>query len=130
MPSKFRPSLGIYLPHLSPSVCGRQPLKNLKGYGLPKQFFKGCLPQVLLVPFLNTLSRLGVVIVPMNWNPNRFFQLQYFWINHFPACIYLFKVNNGVVLRLLPKNWEFVNEILTHPYEILNNSVTMTLTDW
>ena len=31
-------------------ICGRQPLKNLKGY----KFFKGCLPQILLGPLLNT----------------------------------------------------------------------------
>ena len=37
-------------------TCGRQPLKNLKEYGLLKQSFKGCLPQILLDPFLNTLS--------------------------------------------------------------------------
>ena len=30
--------------------------KNLKGYGL--EFFKGCLPQILLRPFLNTLSHM------------------------------------------------------------------------
>ena len=34
--------------------CGRQPLKNLKGYGL----LKGCLPQNLLSPLLNTLYHL------------------------------------------------------------------------
>ena len=33
------------------TLSGRPPLKNLKGYGLPKQtmslqFFKGCLPDV------------------------------------------------------------------------------------
>ena len=44
-------------------ICGRQLLKNLKRYGLPRQtislhlkFFKGCLPQILLDPFLNTLT--------------------------------------------------------------------------
>ena len=41
-------------------ICGRQSLKNLEGYGLfkgqPFKFFKGCLPQILLGPFLNTLS--------------------------------------------------------------------------
>ena len=42
-------------------ICGRQPLKYLKGCGLPKadhtpsNFLKGCLPQILLGPFLNTL---------------------------------------------------------------------------
>ena len=41
-------------------ICGRQPLKNLKGYGLPKQtysfkFFMGFLPPILLGPFLNAL---------------------------------------------------------------------------
>ena len=46
-------------------ICGRQPLRNLKGYGLPKadynpfKFFKGCLPQILLGPFLNTLSQMS-----------------------------------------------------------------------
>ena len=43
--------------------CGRQPLKNFRGYGLLKQtisskFFKGCLPQNLLSPLLNTLSHI------------------------------------------------------------------------
>ena len=42
-------------------TCGRQPSKNIKGYGLlsrpyPFKFFKSCLPQILLGPFLNTLS--------------------------------------------------------------------------
>ena len=36
-------------------ICGRKSLKNLKGYGLLK-FFKGCRPQILLGPFLNSLS--------------------------------------------------------------------------
>ena len=50
-------------------ICGRQPLKNLKRYGLPKQtsrpylftFFKGCLPQISLAPFLNTLPHIIVI---------------------------------------------------------------------
>ena len=41
-------------------ICGRQPLKNLKEYGLlsrPYSFknLKVCLMQILLGPFLNTL---------------------------------------------------------------------------
>ena len=49
-------------------ICGRQSLKNLKLYGLPDmaclsrpyhfKFFKGCLPQTLLGPFLSILSHL------------------------------------------------------------------------
>ena len=44
-------------------IYGRQLLKNLKWYGLFKQtislqIFKGCLPQILLGRFLNTLSHL------------------------------------------------------------------------
>ena len=40
-------------------TCGRQHLKNLRGYGLHRQtislqIFKDSLPQILLVPFLNT----------------------------------------------------------------------------
>ena len=44
-------------------ICGRQPLKNLKWYGLLKQtilltsnFLKGCLPENILSPLLNNLS--------------------------------------------------------------------------
>ena len=44
-------------------ICGRQPLKILKGMIcfkqiIPFKFFKSCLPQILLGPFLNTLSYL------------------------------------------------------------------------
>ena len=43
-------------------ICGRQPLKNLKEYGLlPFNFFKGCLPQILFGPFLYTLSHMCFV---------------------------------------------------------------------
>ena len=44
-------------------ICGRQPLKNFKEYGLLEadffKFFKGCLPQILLGPFLNILPQIG-----------------------------------------------------------------------
>ena len=51
-------------------ICGRQPLKNLKGYGLLKQadhtypfkFFKGCLSQILLGPLLNTRTQTKVLV--------------------------------------------------------------------
>ena len=33
-------------------VCGRQPLKNFEGVG--SAILNGCLPQILLGPFLNT----------------------------------------------------------------------------
>ena len=44
-------------------ICGRQPLKYLKGYGMLQQtislqIFKGCFPQIILGPFLNTFSHL------------------------------------------------------------------------
>ena len=47
-------------------ICGRQHLKNSKGYGLLKRpyvfkFFKGCLHQILLGPLLNTLSQIKYV---------------------------------------------------------------------
>ena len=42
------------------NICGRQPLKNLKWYGLLHNFniFKGCLSQILLGQFLNTLTHI------------------------------------------------------------------------
>ena len=51
--------------------CGRQPLKYLKGYGLlsrpyPFKFFKGCLPQILLGPFLTILTQLRVTNLTIN----------------------------------------------------------------
>ena len=41
-------------------ICGRQPLKNLKYLNRPYHFkcFKGCLPQILLGPFLNILTHI------------------------------------------------------------------------
>ena len=40
-------------------ICGRQPLKNL---------LKGCLPQILLGPFLNTLIQLwGLLLFVTGW---------------------------------------------------------------
>ena len=47
----------------SSKICGRHPLKNLKGYGLKQtisfEFFKGCIPQILFGPFLSILSHLS-----------------------------------------------------------------------
>ena len=44
-------------------ICGRQPLKNLKwlvclGKSYHFKLFKGCLPQILLDTFLNTLTQI------------------------------------------------------------------------
>ena len=50
---KVRDKLGIQS-GLS-KFCGRQPLKNLKGYSL---LFKGCLPQNLFSSLFNTLSHI------------------------------------------------------------------------
>ena len=43
-------------------IYGRQPLKNLRR---PYHFkiFKGCLPQILLGPFLNTLTNITLLRV-------------------------------------------------------------------
>ena len=39
----------------SSEICGRQSLKKLKWYHITSNFFKGCLPQIWLGPFLNIL---------------------------------------------------------------------------
>ena len=59
-------------------VCGRQPSKKVKWYGLflthriNSNNFEGCLPQILLGPFLNTLSHIHLTnICPLN-NLNQF----------------------------------------------------------
>ena len=54
-------------------ISGRQPLKNLKGYGLLKQairckFFIGCHAQISLGPFSNTLSQ-SILLILKNQNP-------------------------------------------------------------
>ena len=45
-------------------ICPRQPLKNSKSYGLLRQtislFFKGCVWQILLGSFLNTLTHICI----------------------------------------------------------------------
>ena len=51
-------------------ICGRQPLKNLKRYDLPKQTmslqsFKGCLPQILLGPFLAHSSSVVLIVISL-----------------------------------------------------------------
>ena len=48
-------------------IYRRQPLKNLKGYGLLGRpyyfkFLKECLPQILLGPFWNTLTQIRIVL--------------------------------------------------------------------
>ena len=40
-------------------ICGRQPLKNMKSYHY--KFFKGCLPQILVGPFLNALTQMFLI---------------------------------------------------------------------
>ena len=47
-------------------ICKRQPLKKSKVYGLPYslKFFKGCLPQILLGPLVNTWSK---ICHPFEW---------------------------------------------------------------
>ena len=58
-------------------ICGRQPSKYLKWYGLPNhfKFFKGSLPQILLGPFLNTLTHIIIAEKKRKTNENIKFQL-------------------------------------------------------
>ena len=43
-------------------ICGRQPLKNLRWYGLLLfKFFKGCLPKILHGLYLNTSSQIFII---------------------------------------------------------------------
>ena len=46
-------------------ICGRQLLKSLRWYGLPKHFkiFKGYPSQILLGPFLNTFSHMPLLTI-------------------------------------------------------------------
>ena len=53
-------------------TCGRQHVKNLKLYGLPRQtispqFFRACLLQILLGLFLNALSHISFFPKFMNY---------------------------------------------------------------
>ena len=41
-------------------ICGKQPLKNLKWYGLPKHCLKDCLQWIVLGPILNTLIQICI----------------------------------------------------------------------
>ena len=60
--------MGQSIQEWSSKICGRQPLKKLKGYGLlrrlyPFKLFKDCFPQILLGPFLNILFQILVTIM-------------------------------------------------------------------
>ena len=53
-------------------ICGRQPLKILRRYGLLKhtislQIFKGCLPQIVIGPLLIILSQMFVQVWVFNF---------------------------------------------------------------
>ena len=52
--------LGQSIQEWTKNNCGRQPYGLWSALGRPYhfKFFKGCLPQILLGPFLNTLSHL------------------------------------------------------------------------
>ena len=52
-PCKWQLSIQVFKSRPS-KICGRHSLKNLKGQAIPFNFFKSCLPQILLGPFLNT----------------------------------------------------------------------------
>ena len=77
-------------------ICGRQPLKYLKRYGLPRQtvslqIFKCCLPQILLGLFLNTL--------PIMHSP----------VKYMPPClrkIFKFMLFNTIKLKTFRKHGE------------------------
>ena len=47
-------------------ICGRQPSKNLKGYGKSFQFklFDGFLPQILLGPLFNIWTQIFKIYGP------------------------------------------------------------------
>ena len=63
--------MGQSFKNRSSKIYGRQPLKNLKWHGLPHQtislqFFKGCLPQILLDLFLNICHKFNYFFVLEN----------------------------------------------------------------
>ena len=56
--------MGQSIQEWTSKISERQPLKNLKGYGVLKRpysfkFFEDCLSEILLGPFLNTLFDIG-----------------------------------------------------------------------
>ena len=62
-------------------ISGIQPLKNLKWYGLPSwtislKIFKGCLPELLIGPVMNTLTHTFLkqshILIDKRW-----FQIRY-----------------------------------------------------
>ena len=64
---KCRPNIWVKVFKNGPSnICGRQPLKKLKWRPYSSKFFKGCLPQILLGPFLITLTHLLLSVLLSN----------------------------------------------------------------
>ena len=65
----------------SSKICGRQPLENLREYGLPKNIFTGCLPQILLVPLLNALSHIFLKCLEFDNDIGRLYSIRSAFIN-------------------------------------------------
>ena len=54
-------------------ICGRQPLKNeMMRWTYKFKFFKVCLPQFILVPFLNSLSQIITIDIKARHLSNRY----------------------------------------------------------
>ena len=68
-------------------ICGRQPLKNLKEYGLSK----GCLPQILINTFLNTLSQ---IVGVLDYSETKTFQGKIRGKNIFPKKLKVKRESN------------------------------------
>ena len=59
------PALKTYANHQRSSVALYlgQGIQGIQGIQYHFKFFKGCLPQILLSPFLNTLTHLRVIVL-------------------------------------------------------------------
>ena len=85
--------------------CGRQPLKIFKWYGLPKQtkslqIFKGCHPQVLLGPFLNTLTHIR------SWGNSSGRHVQHYVALQIMAKCFCFSLKKDETLEKSPGKFE------------------------
>ena len=84
-------------------ICGRQPFKKLKGYGLlstpyPFKFVcQGCLPQILFGPLLNTLSYVQLYVL-LCFGLSFFFISAIFSFVHLDLLLHFWKAPNNIVL--------------------------------
>ena len=113
-------------------IWGRQPLKNLKYYGVRRQtisiqIFKGCLPQILLDSFLNTLNHITLVVPQKDrkcrvyWGlAAQFWWSRMRWVDRMISCIIVDMERLEIPLGFTSQTPQIMFVVIHNNYSKLN----------